>query len=60
MNEPMTGDCDTVTPRKRTVDEIKRDINRIAVLERQNVRRAVQTAQAKAEIHDIKSGLGVA
>ena len=53
MNEQTTASA-------RTVEQIKTDINRIAVLERRIVRRAVETSKDKNEIHDIKSKLGVA
>ena len=56
----MSESTGVIAVPKRTVDEIKQDINRIALLERQNVRYAMKIAQNKADIHDLKSGLGVA
>jgi len=47
-------------PRKPTVDELSKRIRRIAVLERRIARRANENAKDKAEIHDHKSGIGVA
>ena len=57
MNEPVTG---MIAVPKPTVDELSKRIRRIAVLERRIFRRTVETAKDLDEIHDIKSGLGVA
>ncbi len=57
MSETMTGVV--AVPRQRTVDEIKLDINRRAVLARRIVRRAVETAKDKDEIFKIDVRLGV-
>ncbi len=47
-------------PKPRSVEDVRKDCNRITVLERANVRYYAKIEKNKADIHNLKSGLGVA